>query len=276
VRGLAKACAQKATARGDARPPGTGWARGPRMLLCAALLLLTLLVPAWAQASLADAAFDSANKLYEQGKFAEAAAAYEKLLQGGQTSLALSFNFGNALFKSGHAGRAIAAYRQAEQLAPRDPDLRANLQFARNQVQGPTLTPTRWQRWLGRLTLNEWAVLTTASLWLFLLLLTLLQWRPRLKPSLRAYAITLAVLVVLFGLCTAAAFRQTRLTRIAVVTAPEATAHYGPLAESPNAFTVHDGAELLVLDQKDEWLQVSAGPRRTGWLKREQVQLPGG
>jgi len=26
-----------------------------------------------------------------------------------------------------------------------------------------------------------------------------------------------------------------------------------------------------VLDQKDDWLQVSADPRRIGWLRREQV-----
>ena len=75
--------------------------------------------------------FDTANKLYEEGKFAEAAAAYESLVQSRQVSAALYFNLGNAWFKSGQIGRAIAAYRQAEQMTPRDPDLRANLQFAR-------------------------------------------------------------------------------------------------------------------------------------------------
>ena len=33
----------------------------------------------------------------------------------------------------------------------------------------------------------------------------------------------------------------------------------------------HDGAELRVLDRKDDWLQVSDGARRIGWVKRSEV-----
>ncbi len=131
------------------------------------------------------AGFEAANKLYEEGKYADAAASYERLLKGGQVSAALYFNLGNAAFKSSQIGRAIAAYRQAQRLAPRDPDVRANLQFARNQVQGPTLPVGRWQRWLNRFTLNEWTVMAAAAAWLLFLLLALLQWRPALKATLR-------------------------------------------------------------------------------------------
>src|ERR1051325_4488967 len=99
--------------------------------------------------------FDSANKLYGQGKFSEAASAYEKLARSGSVSPAVYFNLGNAFFKSGEIGRAIAAYRQAEKIAPRDPDVRANPQFIRNQIQGPTLSPSRWQHSLATLTRNE-------------------------------------------------------------------------------------------------------------------------
>ena len=42
-------------------------------------------------------AFDQANKLYEQGKYGEAASGYGKLAQAGQVSSALYFNLGNAL-----------------------------------------------------------------------------------------------------------------------------------------------------------------------------------
>src|SRR5206468_4104202 len=74
-------------------------------------------------------AFDAANKLYEQGNYPAAAAAYEQLIQSGQRSETLYFNLGDAWFKAGQLGRAIAAWRQAEFLSPRDPALRFNLQF---------------------------------------------------------------------------------------------------------------------------------------------------
>ena len=236
-------------------------------------MFLALFLPVHSQAALSTSAFESANKLYEEGKFAEAAAAYQKLAQSGQVSAALYFNLGNALFKSSQNGRAIAAYRQAEQLNPRDPDLRANLQFARNQTQGPTLSPSRWQRWLGRLTLNEWTLLAAGAIWLLLLLLAFLQWRPALKPALRTYVLCLAALAVLLSVCVASTFNQTRLTRTAIVITRDATVRFGPLAESPAAFTVNDGAELRVLDQKDDWLQVSTGPRRIGWIRRDHTIL---
>jgi tetratricopeptide (TPR) repeat protein len=236
--------------------------------------LLIALLPLGSRAALSTAGFDSANKLYEEGKFADAASAYEKLVQSGQVSAALYFNLGNAWFKSGQIGRAIAAYRQAQRITPRDPDLRANLQFARNQTPSPTLPPSRWQRWMGRLTLNEWTLLASGAVWLWLGLLAALQWRPALRPVLRTYVYSLAVLVVLLCASVVAALREGRFVRTAVVVSREASVRYGPLAESPTAFTVHDGAELRVLDQKDEWLQVNAGPRRIGWLRRDQALVP--
>jgi tetratricopeptide (TPR) repeat protein len=215
--------------------------------------------------------FEAANTLYYEGKFAEAASAYEKLAQPGQASPALFFNLGNAFFKSGQIGRAIAAYRQAEALTPRDPDVRANLQFARNQVQGPTLSASRWQHWLARLTLNEWSLLAAAALWLWFLLLALLQWRPALNRPLRGYVAGLGLGTLFLCVCLAANWRQNRSASTAIVIAPDAVVHHGPLEASPNAFTVHDGAELRILDEKDDWLQVSTDPQRVGWIRRDQM-----
>src|SRR5882757_4947162 len=49
--------------------------------------------------------FSAANRFYAQGKFPEAAKAYETILQSGAQSPALLFNYGNAEFKSGHLGK---------------------------------------------------------------------------------------------------------------------------------------------------------------------------
>ncbi len=257
-----------ASARSDG---GETTRTGVRVL--AISLLAVALLPLRMQAALSATAFDTANRLYEEGKLSEAISAYEKLAQTGEVCAALDFNLGNAYFKSGQIGRAIAAYREAQQITPRDPDLRANLQFARNQTPAPTLAPGRWQRWLTRLTLNEWTLLAAGAVWLWLLLLAILQWRPALRPALRSYVFSLAALAALLCACSVAALRLSRFTRNAIVVTREATARYGPLAESPAAFTLHDGAELQVLDQKDEWLQVTAGPGRIGWLRRDQTLL---
>jgi len=234
-----------------------------------AFLLSLAAVPLEAQTQ--DSAFEAANKLYYENKFPEAADAYQKLIQPGAASPALYFNLGNAWFKAGQIGRALAAYHQAEQLAPRDPDIRANLQFARNQAQAPTFSPGRWQLALRKLTLNEWTMLASAAVWLWFLLLAVLQWRTAWKRSFRKLLLGFGVMVVTLCACVAAAIYEKRFGQIAIVIARDAVVRHGPLDESQNAFAVHDGAELRVLDRKDDWLLVTTDPRRTGWIRRDQV-----
>lgn len=244
-----------------------------RLVVVVSLLVTLFNLRALAQPSPA-AAFDAANRLYEQGKFREAALSFEKLVQTGRVSEPLYFNWGNALFKSGQIGRAIDAYYRAAQMAPRDPDLRANLQFARNQVQGPTLLPERPSRWLGKLSLDEWTWLAAGCLWAWLLLLAWMQLRPALRPALKSYALWSGIVTAAVCAGFAGELYFTRFDSRAIVIAPEIIARQAPLEESQKVDTLHDGAELRVLDQKDQWLQVQIDARRTGWVPKEAVLRP--
>ncbi|HUZ08303.1 MAG TPA: hypothetical protein VMV89_12565, partial [Candidatus Paceibacterota bacterium] len=192
------------------------------------ILLLALVFAENLFAADVAADFSAANRLYAEGKFAEAAVGYEKILQTGAQSPALLFNDANAEFKSGHLGLAIAVYRRAAQLAPRDDEIRANLTFVRNQVQGATVRESRWQNWTGVLTLNEGAVLTAALFWLTLALLAARQIRPALVPRLKSATRLLAVLTIfsasVLGLQAAEHFSSAT----AVVISAEATARSGP------------------------------------------------
>jgi tetratricopeptide (TPR) repeat protein len=221
-----------------------------------------------------EAAFEQGNKLYEEGKYAQAVASYDQALQTGKLSAALLFNRGNALFKLGQTGRAIASYLQAKKISPRDPDLHANLQFARSMARGGTnYRAERWHAWLGSLTLNEWTLLTTATLWILFMFLALGEWRPELRRTLRNYTVAAAFAVLFAGVCLAGVIDDDYFTKSAVVIAGEAEVRNGPLEESQTVYKVRDGAELTVLDQKDGWYQVVDAAQRVGWLRQEQVLL---
>ncbi len=216
-------------------------------------------------------AFEAANKLYEEGKFTEAAAAYESLLQSGFTSAALYFNLGNARFKAGRIGPALAAYHRAAALDPRDPDIRANLQFARNQVQGPTYKTVFYERWLNQLTLNEWSLLAAGFFWAFFILLALRQFRPALRPLTGKWTFALLVAALFTGSGLGTRLWNERHAPVATVVTSDAVVRHGPLSESQPAFTLHDGAEVKILDRKDDWLQVTTDPQRVGWLTRDNL-----
>jgi tetratricopeptide (TPR) repeat protein len=239
-----------------------------------ALAAITLLLGAEISRSESlSTSFAAANKLYEEGKFPEAVSGYEGILNSGRVSAALYFNLGNAFYKSGQIGRAIAAYRNAADLSPRDPDVQANLKFARNQVQGASVAQAAWQRWLATLTLNEWTMAASASVWLPLVLLTTGQWRPAWRPLLRPYLIIMGIAAALLCACFATDLYARRSIETAIVTTGDAVIRRAPLSESTGVFTAHDGAELRVLDVNKDWFQVSAGGRNLGWIQRDQVTV---
>jgi tetratricopeptide (TPR) repeat protein len=216
--------------------------------------------------------FDLANKLYEQGKFAEAAAAYEKLALGGAATPSIWFNLGNANYKSGQLGRAIAAYRLAERTEPRDASLRANLQFVRGKVYSDERAHVPlWKNTLRLATLNEWTVLTVGCFWALFSVLACGEIAGRRYTRT---AILLLLATVLSGSALMTAWRD-RHTPEAVVVAKEAAVRFGPLDESQSAFQLRDGAELTALAMKDNWLQVRDPEKRIGWIRRDEVALLG-
>jgi Flp pilus assembly protein TadD len=76
----------------------------------------------------------TASQLYQAGQFAQAALAYQQLVDQGYADSALDYNLGNAYYKQGDLGRAILNFRRAAELAPRDADIAANLELARLQA----------------------------------------------------------------------------------------------------------------------------------------------
>lgn len=234
-------------------------------------LLWLLLLSVSTVAAQPAAEFEAANKLFEQGKFSDAAAAYEKLLTNGPTA-ALHFNLGNARFKSGQPGRAIFHYHHALRLAPRDPDSRGNLQFARRSL-GATGEENLGQHLLRLHTLDEWAWLAGAGLGAWFLLLALGETLPARRAAFAGLTKSFGVLSLVLTALLGAAHWERSATRLAVVVVGEAPARPGPLAESKVAFTLRDGTEVAVLDSKDDWLHVRDAGLRAGWVRRDALWL---
>jgi tetratricopeptide (TPR) repeat protein len=243
---------------------------GQWLILLAAWGWLGLALPA----ATPEEEFSRANQLCEQGKYAEAIARYEQLLQSGKVSPALYYNLGTAYFRAGQPGRALYALRHAERLAPRDPDIRANLASVRRAVSGrEDAGPRGLEAVLGRLTLDEWGVLAAATLWLWLGVLGLGQWFPRWRASLRGAGGLLLASWLAAMACLGGAVYFQQMQRVAIVAQKDVQARLAPYDVSKPVWSLPEGAEVRVMSENQEWLEIRDDRGRAGWLKRDQVLL---
>ena len=220
--------------------------------------------------------FDTANRFYESGKFSEALQAYEDLVKAGLDSPALFFNLGNAAFRSGQLGKSIAAFRESERRNPRDSDLRANLDFARRSFTDNTTPPPRkWLDWNRRLTLNEWSIVTSALMWIWVLVNIGFQFKPELKMKWGGFSKLTLVCLIFTAASSGLAYHISRPGTEGVIATTTAAVRYGPFSESQSNISLRDGCEVLVIDTKEDWIQIRDGANRTGWLPKEQIVLIG-
>lgn len=231
-----------------------------------------------------DEAMLSANQLYEAGQFVLAGQAYQQLVEQGVTDSALLYNLGNAYFRQGDPGRAILNYRRAQQLAPRDSDISANLDLARAQAQDQfeaandrgmiIQVGNALQSWF---TLNEVAMAALAAWILFALVVILFgssragsAWRTGLRCALIATAIVLTVGVLALG---SALYTHHQLSE-GVIVAAEVDATSGPGSHQyATEFTLHSGAEVNLVETRGNWVRlVVPGSEQEGWVPAHAVE----
>lgn len=220
----------------------------------------------------ADSTIDLANQLYERGDYNEAVQLYE---QATITSADLFYNLGNAYYQQGELGKAIANYRRALALAPRDADALANLALARaareDQIPPVYDWTTTFANWHARWTTNEVAVAALAS-WLIVgsvlfVWMTVPRWR----------RVAQWTLVPLMGCLLVTGFalgQRVTAPQQAVIVAESADVHTAPTANSVIQFTLHDGAEVDLLEQRNGWVKIDLlGDESQGWLPMESVDV---
>ncbi len=217
--------------------------------------------------------FKAANQLYDSGKFAEAAAAYEKIEP---KTAHVYYNLGNAWFRQNKLGLAILNYARARQLAPRDPDILANLKFAQQRlgVEDVNTPPHATQRFLWSIiesrTSNEWSTAELVGLWLLALAIGARVYFPRLRSGILIVAVAG---FVGFGFATFALSYQVIADHTAppAVVTVETEARFAPVPDSTVHFRLAEGTQVSIREDRGQWLFVERADGQQGWVKSEAV-----
>jgi len=214
--------------------------------------------------------FHSAGQAYDRGDLEQAIAGYNELLGMGYISRELFFNLGNAYFHAGDPGRAVLNYRRAWYLAPRDPDIAANLRFALESTDAVTPPAPLRIRLLEILNREEWAIALMALYWMALITLTLILLIPGIRYAAWRVLIVLgaALLIALLGF-----FHWSMLYRIpeAVILDPRQPVAFAPLENSTIHFELPEGSIVRVIDRQHTWREIRAD-KKEGWLPADHCE----
>ena len=253
--------------------------------------------------------FTDANRAYEAGeaaaaekkgsdaaaRFDQAAREYEAILDRGYHNGQIFFNLANTYYRLGKTGKAIANYRRAQRLLPRDDAIAANLRQASRLIEdkasegAPPELLTLAFFWYFYLNFDELLSATLAAYGLLALLLLACIFSRR--SWLKHLSIWAGVAFGVLAISLAVKCRQDILVQRGVVTAEAATVRYGNGAHYSVKFSVHEGAELIVRDERRDddgrlWVnatflvdvkaqggnEAASAERRTGWAPADAVE----
>lgn len=222
----------------------------------------------------AQQAFDHASTPED---FLRAAGLYQEILDSGFTSGAVLYNQGNAFMRAGQRGRAIAAYRQAQQFRPRDPYLRANLRYAigsgapvdqRNSVLDYVLF---WQDWLGYA--EKFYILFAAAALTFGFGMLFVLFRDH--AAFKRLALVSLLLTIVFAGSSGYDWYRFDHVENGVLIHDKVIARKGNSDSYTAAFNepLAEGTEFRVLEHRGDWLLIRLPGTQEGWVKRDAAVL---
>lgn len=222
-------------------------------------------------------AFEGANRAFAAAttpeEFREVAARFESLRANGGECGDVLFNLGNAWFRAGEIGRAIACYREAERYLAGDPFLAANLAEARRLANVAAPEPSLTDRllfWRAWLSYPDAARLAFYSAIVAFALGALARCGVKRLAMVSTAAAPLAALaLVVFAL----EFRRHELTRHGVVVVAEVVARKGDAESYGPAFTAPlvEGQEVRVLEARGGWARVQLQSGIDGWVPEDAL-----
>jgi hypothetical protein len=238
------------------------------------ILVVVWLLGLPAAMAAASDAFRGANQLYDAGKFAEAAAAYEKIEP---KTAYVFYNLGNAWFRQDKFGLAVLNYERARRLAPRDPDILANLRFAQQRlgVDEVNTPPRAVQRFLRSViasrTSTEWSAYELAALWLSVLAMGAWIYLPRMRTGLLVIAVAGVAGFAASTFALSYRMINDHTAPTAVVMATAAEARFAPMPDSTIHFRLVEGTEVAVREDRGQWLFVERADGQQGWVRSETI-----
>ena len=211
-----------------------------------------------------ESVFEEGNTLYNEGKYAEAIDKYNLILETKVHSADLYFNLANAHYKLNNIAPSIYFYEKALLLSPNDTDIKNNMAFAKNMtIDAIDIIPeTGISKFIKNLTnamsFDAWAKTAVVFVLCFVILFLIYYFAYSTINKRLAFIGSLTSLLLL---CVSLGLAFHKFTidknnKPAIVFAQESKVKNEPNSRSEEAFRLHEGTKIQVLETVDDWKKI--------------------
>ncbi len=232
------------------------------------------------QSFLAQNGFEEGNALYQKEKYSEAATAYESVLQSGKHSAALYFNLGNTYYKQNKVAPAIYNYEKALLLNPNDSEILTNLKFAQKMTidEIKEIPKVGFEKVLRDFTAayhyDTWAWISVSIAFAFLLFFLGYYFsQTTLLKRIFFIGMFLLVFALLISMVSAL-FEKSHYDndRPAIVFSEIASVKSEPRITAADAFVLHEGTKVMVLEKTANWKKIELLDGTIGWIESGHIR----
>lgn len=224
--------------------------------------------------------FEKGNNLYQKGQYQEAIVQYESILKSGEESAELYFNLGNCFYKLNKVAPAVFNFEKALLLKPNDAEIQNNLAFAQKMAidEIQEVPQVGFSKIIADFTSSfhydtwAWIAIVLALLFLISFFGYYFSGTTTLK---RLFFSVMAVMMLLIVVSLFAGFyEQNRIesTKPAIVFADTVNVKSEPNLASQNAFVLHAGTKVFILEDLSNFYKIQLADLKEGWVEKSALK----
>lgn len=222
--------------------------------------------------------FTAANTAYEQKDYPKAITAYEAILATGTQAATLYYNLGNSYYQQNIIGKAILNYEKSLLLQASE-DTQHNLEMAQSkqvdQLSSAGSSPKQWwENMIRTFSINAWTLLMillfwgTIAGWIF--------WLIGKERAQRKRGFVMGIVgipfVLLIGFVASVRNELQQDSHRAILLEKEIDLRISPDPKGKVLNILHEGVELNLLEEINDWYHVRLINGDQGWLPEDSFE----
>ena len=221
-----------------------------------------------------DLKFEKANKFVTEKKYTDAIYEYQEILKSGVESAELHYNLGFSYFKINKLGKAILHFEKAKKINPSDEDLIFNLKYAElRKIDKIDEIPEFFLKlWLSKIYnfINSNYVLILIYLFLVIgisIILIMFFNQEIFRRSIFLIGVVFVISSIFLILIYETQRNDSEKNKIGIITTSTAMIKLTPTIDSEDAFILHEGTKISLIEVINNWSKIKIGDGKIGWIE---------